>query len=202
MKRALTAVIAWTTLVAAAGAAPMKAATATRPASRAVATPAPAPPSADSVLAAAYREAAATHRKVFVIFHASWCGWCHRMDSIMKAPVCQPLFEKNYVVTHLVILETGSKAALVNPGAMELYTKYAGAQGQGIPFFLIINPDGTVLQDSRIKPEGAAPGSWGNNTGCPDSDEELTYFVRLLHETSTLSDTELKTIRAQFARKS
>jgi thiol-disulfide isomerase/thioredoxin len=159
-------------------------------------------PSADSVISAACREAAATHRKVFVIFHASWCGWCHRMDSIMKAPVCKPLFDKTYVIAHLVILEMGDKKPLMNPGAIDLYTKYAGPKGQGIPFFLIIGPDGKVIQDSRIKPEGAAPGSEGNNTGCPDSQEELTYFIRVLHETSDLSDAELATIRAQFTRKS
>lgn len=159
-------------------------------------------PSADSVLASACREAAATHRKVFLIFHASWCGWCHRMDTIMNAPVCKPLFDKHYVIAHLVILETGEKVPLINPGAMELYNKYAGGNNQGIPFFLIIGPDGTVLQDSRIKPEGAAAGSGGHNTGCPDSEEELTYFVRVLHETSDLTDAELATIRAQFNRKS
>lgn len=160
-----------------------------------------APEPAGAVLNAACAEAAASHKKVFLIFHASWCGWCHRMDSIMQAPVCKPLFDGQYVTTHLVILEGPTKKALENPGALELYTKYAGGDNQGIPFFLIIDKDGTVLQDSRIKAEGAAPGSGGNNTGCPDSDEELTYFIRILHETSSLSPDQLATIRTQFTRK-
>lgn len=159
------------------------------------------PEPADAVLKAACAEAAASHKKVFLIFHASWCGWCHRMDSIMQAPVCKPLFDGQYVTTHLVILEGPNKKALENPGALALYTKYAGGNNQGIPFFLIIDKDGTVLRDSRIKPEGAAPGSGGNNTGCPDSDEELTYFIRILHETSSLSPDQLATIRTQFTRK-
>jgi thiol-disulfide isomerase/thioredoxin len=158
------------------------------------------PASADAVVKAACKEAAASHKKVFLLFHASWCGWCHRMDSIMAAPVCKPLFDGQYIITHLVILENGDKQALDNPGAMDLYNKYADAKTSGIPFFLIINPDGTVVQDSRIKPEGAAPGSTGANTGCPDSEAELAYFVRVLHETSSLSDAQIETIRAEFAR--
>lgn len=183
---------------AVAPAAPESAVAKTAPESAVVKT---APEPAAAVLKAACAEAAASHKKVFLIFHASWCGWCHRMDSIMQAPVCKPLFDGQYVTTHLVILEGPTKKALENPGALELYTKYAGGDNQGIPFFLIIDKDGTVLQDSRIKPEGAAPGSGGNNTGCPDSDEELTYFVRILHETSSLSPDQLATIRTQFTRK-
>lgn len=174
------------------------------PARNSAATPSAAAataPSADSVVAAACKEAAATHRKVFLIFHASWCGWCHRMDSIMGAPVCKPLFDANYVITHLVIMETGPKQVLINPGAQDLYNKYAGGNNQGIPFFLIIGADGRVIQDSRIKPQGAAPGSQGNNTGCPEEVAELDYFVQVLKETSGLTADQVATIRAQFTRK-
>ena len=156
------------------------------------------PPSADEVVSSACKVAAATHRSVFIIFHASWCGWCHRMDSLMVTPACKSLFEDHYVIRHLVIMESKDKKALENPGAQELYTKYAGPQGQGIPFWLIIDAKGNVVADSRVKADGAAPGSAGNNTGCPAEPDEVVYFLKVLHATSSLSDDQLHTISTIF----
>ncbi|HWB90959.1 MAG TPA: hypothetical protein VG605_03880 [Puia sp.] len=83
----------------------------------------------------------------------------------------------------------------------ELYEKYAD-QNSGIPFFLIMAADGAVIADSRIKPAGAKPGSSGANIGYPGSKEEITYFMRVLHETTSLTTDQLKTIRAQLAKSS
>lgn len=156
------------------------------------------PLSATQVVTAACAQAKASHKKVFLVFHASWCGWCHRLDSLMGSPSCKELFEKNYVIAHLVIMENGAKKSLDNPGAIDLYNKYAGGNDQGIPFFLIIDGEDTVLADSRIKPEGAAPGSSGANTGYPGSKEEVAYFIRTLKETSALTSSQLDIISSQF----
>jgi thioredoxin-related protein len=151
------------------------------------------PPPADVVVKAACQKAKEENKKVFLIFHASWCGWCHRMDSIMNAPTCKPLFNKNYVIEHLDIMEVGEKKALENPGAIDLYNKYTG-KNDGIPFYLIMDGDGNVLQDSKIKSTGA-------NVGCPDKPEELACFREQLKATSTLSDGEIETIVGQFKRR-
>jgi hypothetical protein len=79
-------------------------------------------------------------------------------------------------------MESQDKKNLENPGAQELYLKYAGSVNQGIPFFLIMNDDGTVVADSRIKPAGAAPGSTGDNMGYPSSKNEVEYFMRVLRD--------------------
>jgi hypothetical protein len=157
------------------------------------------PPSADEIIKQACTEAAATHKKVMVLFHASWCTWCHKLDTLMASPECRPLFDQSYVVCHLTIAEAPDKKNLENPGAEELYAKYAD-QNSGIPFFLILTPDGAVIADSRIKPSGAKPGSSGDNIGYPGSKKEITYFMRVLHETTPLTADQLKIIREKLPK--
>ncbi|MES1220386.1 MAG: thioredoxin family protein, partial [Bacteroidota bacterium] len=90
-----------------------------------------APLSADAILKAAVAEAAKENKKVFIIFHASWCGWCHKMDSSMNDKACKKFFDDNYVIRHLVVHESKDKKKLENPGAAEMLKKYNGAD-QGI----------------------------------------------------------------------
>ena len=40
--------------------------------------------SAKEILSEAYSLAAKENKKVFIMFHASWCGWCHRMDFVRR----------------------------------------------------------------------------------------------------------------------
>jgi thiol-disulfide isomerase/thioredoxin len=157
------------------------------------------PPAAAEIIKQACAEAAASNKKVMVLFHASWCGWCHKLDTFMASPACKPLFDQSFVVCHLTVAESPDKLDLENPGAEELYDKYAD-KNSGIPFFLILTPDGAVIADSRIKPVGAKPGSSGDNIGYPASKEEVTYFLRVLHETTTLTGNQLKIIREKLSK--
>jgi thiol-disulfide isomerase/thioredoxin len=164
-------------------------------------TPPPTtPPSADSVVKQARSQAAAGHKKVMVLFHASWCHWCHRLDTLMASAECKPLFDEYFVSCHLTISETPDKRDQENPGAEALYAKYAD-QNSGIPFFLIMNPDGTVIADSRIKPSGAAPGSSGDNIGYPSSRNEIDYYLRTLKETTGLTTDQLAVIKKKLSEK-
>lgn len=158
------------------------------------------PPSAEEVVKQACAQAAASHKKVMVIFHASWCTWCHKLDAMMASPECKPLFDQSFVVCHLDIAESPDKLALENPGAEELYAKYAN-QNCGIPFFLIMNPDGTVIADSRMKSHGVAPNSSGDNIGYPGSRPEMEYYLRTLRATTSLTPAQLKIIKEKFAKK-
>jgi thioredoxin-related protein len=140
------------------------------------------PAAANDVVKDACREAAVSHKKVLILFHASWCHWCRKLDTLLTSPDCKDLFGQSYVIRHLTVMESQDKKNLENPGAQELYLKYAGSVNQGIPFFLIMNDDGTVVADSRIKPAGAAPGSTGDNMGYPSSKNEVEYFMRVLRD--------------------
>lgn len=146
---------------------------------------------ADEVLSAATREAAKTQKKVMVIFHASWCGWCHRMDTALADPVVKPYFDRNFVITHLTVYESEGKKNLENPGALELLTRYGG-NDQGIPFWVILDSKGKLLADSFYEKD--------KNSGCPAQPQEVAYFVNVLKKHTAITETEATSVSARFAR--
>lgn len=154
------------------------------------------PPSSDEILKEAYQAAATENKNVFIIFHASWCGWCHKMDNSMKDETCRKFFENNFVIRHLVVDESDDKKNLENPGADELRKKYYG-DGQGIPFWLLFDKDGKLLADSKMRTEGQGVES-GQNIGCPATGNEVDYFISVLQKTSNLNSDQLEIIRKRF----
>jgi len=155
-------------------------------------------PSADAIMKEAYRIAANEKKNVLVMFHASWCGWCHKMDTSMNDPSCKKFFDDNYVIRHLVVDELKTKKDLENPGADEFRKKYFG-DGHGIPFWLVFDKEGKLLADSKMRAEGDGPEK-GQNTGCPATEEEVAYFIGVLKKTSRLNEAELAIIQKRFRR--
>lgn len=143
---------------------------------------------ADSILSQAFAKARLENKKVFVIFHASWCGWCRKMDAAMNDTACKPFFDANYIVEHLTILESKDKKNLENPGAEELYKKHAPADS-GIPYWMIYDTKGTVIADATM-PDGS-------NAGCPASVQEVTHLINTLKRSSNIDE---KTSSAIFER--
>jgi thioredoxin-related protein len=154
------------------------------------------PPSATDVLQAACKKAGAEKKNVFIIFHASWCGWCHKMDTSMNDPLVKKYFTDNYVIEHLVVQESKNKKQLENPGADELLAQYKGNE-QGIPYWFIFDKDGKLLADSKMRPEGGGLET-GDNTGCPANEKEVAHFVKVLKQTSSLGEKELGIIQKRF----
>jgi thioredoxin-related protein len=99
----------------------------------ALANQAQSPKSADDILKLAYSRAAKEKKNVFLIFHASWCGWCKKMDTAMTDQSVKKFFTDNYVIRHLVVYESKGKENLENPGASDLLEKYKGDE-RGIPY--------------------------------------------------------------------
>ncbi len=131
------------------------------------------PESSKTILDSAARQAVATKRNVFVIFHASWCVWCRRLDSVLAVPEVHTLIEKNLVVVHLDVMERGEKKALENPGAQEEMNDLGGANA-GLPFYAFLDANGKVIANS-IAMKGKT-----ENIGFPGSDEERAAFRKLL----------------------
>ena len=140
-----------------------------------------------AVMAKAYADAKSQNKKVLLIFHASWCGWCKKMDASLNDPACKKMFDDNYVITWLDVMEQPEKANLENPGAMEVMTKYGGEKS-GLPFWLILNADGKELANSLMAANPSAPATPADNVGCPASAKEVVFFGNIIKATSPLTD--------------
>ncbi|WP_166966518.1 thioredoxin family protein [Yeosuana marina] len=148
--------------------------------------------SSKDILIKATAQAQKENKNVFIMFHASWCGWCKKMDRKMNDLACKDLFDQNYVIEHLVVKETSANKKLENPGAEDLLAQYKGSNS-GIPFWLFFDENGKFLDDSfDLK---------GNNLGCPVSKEEVSLFIDKLRKTSSLNEDELATISTVFLSK-
>ena len=58
---------------------------------------------ASEILDEAYEQAKLEDKSVLVIFHASWCSWCKKLDENLNNEKIKFLFEENYVITHLTV---------------------------------------------------------------------------------------------------
>ena len=146
-------------------------------------------PSSDEILRAAYAQANTENKNVLVIFHASWCGWCHKMDESLKDKNVRPLIDQYYITAHLTVYESKEKKGLENPGAIAFLTQHGGAN-QGLPYWLVLDKNGNLLADSQYKP--------GENSGCPASETEVAYLISVLKKTSALAEEQLQVIGKRF----
>ena len=154
------------------------------------------PASAKDIMREACQQAAKENKNVFVMFHASWCVWCHRMDTSMNDASCKKFFDDNYVIRHLVVDEAAAKKNLETPGAAEMKTKFNG-DGQGIPFWLVFDKDGNLLADSKMRKEGEGPEK-GDNAGSPATEKEVDFFIEVLKKTSSITKEQIAIIRKRF----
>lgn len=131
--------------------------------------------SAQSLMDAARKKAASEKKNVMVIFHASWCGWCHRLDDFMNKSPEGNLVRDSLVVVHITVMERGAEAKNMNPGGEELM-KSLGGEGAGLPFYAIQSPAGKLILNSLAKGKDEKP----TNIGYPAAPEEIAHFMRML----------------------
>ncbi|TXH24870.1 MAG: hypothetical protein E6Q96_09785 [Cyclobacteriaceae bacterium] len=61
----------------------------------------------------------------------------------------------------------------------------------------MFDANGTLLADSKLRPEGGGPET-GDNIGCPATEKEVAYFVDILKKTTMLSQPDLDLIAKRF----
>lgn len=135
------------------------------------------PRPAEDLLKEASVAAAKSGTNVMVIFHASWCGWCKRLDAFMERPQYKQLFGKHYQIVHLDVMENGDKKSLENPGADAVMKKYGG-EGAGLPWIYIADKNGKKLIDSF------RDGNPKQNIGCPWEPDEVKWFLTMFDKTT------------------
>jgi thioredoxin-related protein len=163
----------------------------------ATAQEAPSAEPAESILNKAYMQAAKEGKNVIVMFHASWCGWCKKMDASLNDESCKEFFDKNYVITHLVVLESKGKEHLENPGAKAIFDKLGGG---GIPLWYISDSKGNLLEDSMMPSVDREGKPRQANIGCPASDQEVEIFINKVRKTSKIGEPELQIIAERFKK--
>lgn len=130
-------------------------------------------PSTDRILADASKKAKASGKNVLVIFHASWCGWCHRFDAFLADKTGQKV-AKGLEIVHITVLESKpEKKPDENPGGLEFMEKLGGKDA-GLPFMAIVNPAGKMLINSSKSKTKM------DNIGYPGSTEEIAHFIKML----------------------
>jgi thiol-disulfide isomerase/thioredoxin len=157
------------------------------------------PPSVDQILKEAMQQATKEKKNILIIFHASWCGWCRKMDSSINDESCRKFFEGSYVIRHMVAYESRDKKSLENPGVYEFLSRY-NADELGLPSWFIFDQNGNLLADSQIRPPGANITTRGENIGCPTTGKEVASFIEVLKKTSHLNALQQAAIEKRFLK--
>lgn len=101
----------------------------------------PDPGQAKADLAAAFKTAATTHRRVLVDFGGNWCGDCQVLNLYFHDDHNRALLEKNFV---LVDVNVGHFDA-----NLDLASEYGVPLKKGVPALAVLSADGKVLYSQK-----------------------------------------------------
>jgi len=140
------------------------------------------PASADVLVSSAQEQARQSEKNVIVVFRASWCRYCRRLEAMLSDPEVRAVLDARFQIVWLQVLEPPARKAEETPGAVKLMQSWGGTGG--LPFYAILSP------------ERKQPLVTSGSLGFPMSPEENDRFIELLQSTTpSMSDAELATLR-------
>ncbi len=129
-------------------------------------------PSAKTLLNTAGTAAKKEKKSVMVIFHASWCGWCHKLDDFLADPEMGKIMKKYFVIQHLDVMESPDKKNLENEGGDKVMEAFGG-KNAGLPYTVMTDASGKMLINSYENGDK-------DNIGYPAKDNEIAHFMKML----------------------
>jgi len=151
-----------------------------------------APPAAAQVLEEARAKAAALQKSIFLIFQASWCGWCKQLDKFIETPENKAIVDRYFVLAHLTVQEPSGRTALNHPGGEEVLAR-VGGKNSGLPYFAFLDARGALIVNSTLPPDGK---NGGSNIGYPAQPEEIDWFMAMLRKAApALKEDEARVLK-------
>jgi thioredoxin 1 len=97
----------------------------------------PAAADAKKEIIEAIRAAAATHKRVLVVFGANWCYDCHVLEAAFHSPEISPTFEKSFELVHVDIGQADKNLDIAKLCDVPL--------DRGVPAIAVLRYDGKLL---------------------------------------------------------
>jgi len=133
------------------------------------------PQTADSMFAHAKTQAQSEHKRILLVFSASWCGPCKLYERFLQDPQMKPITEKAFVVQRIDVGEFKNDTKHANtPGGTELRTALGGVGEPGFPFLVMTDENGTALVNSYLD------GKTSGNVGYPALPEEVDWYIEMM----------------------
>jgi len=135
-----------------------------------------APPvTADDIFAQGKTEARQQHKRILLVFSASWCGPCKLYERFLEDPQMKSITEKAFVVERVDVGELpGDPRHADTPGGVKLRTALGSVGEPGFPFLVMTDEDGNPIVNSYRN------GDANSNVGYPAAPEEIDWYIDML----------------------
>ena len=101
----------------------------------------PDPAEAKADIAAAYKTAAETHKRILIDFGGNWCGDCQVLDIYMHSDANRSILEANYVLVHVNIGHMDEN--------LDIAKKYEVPLDKGVPAMAVLTDKGKLLYSQQ-----------------------------------------------------